>query len=62
MAAQDNALDDARLLIDRGADINVKTDGITPLQMAGAVNSLDVATRLIDRGVNTEGVDLSCMN
>ena len=62
MAAQDNALDAAGLLIDRCADINAKTGGITPLQMAGAGNSLDVATRLIDRGVYTEGVDLSCMN
>ena len=62
MAAQDNSLDDARLLIDRGADINAKTGGITLLHMAGAGNSIDVATLLIDRGANTEGIDLSWMN
>jgi len=63
VAAGDNSLDVARLLIDSGADIETKTnEGSTPLHGAAVENSLDVARLLIEHGVNTSGIDLSWMN
>jgi len=62
-AALGDALEVARLLIDRGADMeaNVNYDS-TALGIAIQSNSLDVASLLIEFGANTEGRDLSWMN
>ena len=54
-AARNNSLDGARLLIDRGVDIDAKDNsGRTALDIAAANNALDVATLLIDRGADIE--------
>ncbi len=62
-AAKENRSDIARALLDRGADMEAKTDiGMTPLHTTAWRNSTDVARLLIDHGANTEGIDLSWMN
>ena len=62
VAARYNSLDVARLLIDRGAEVDaLDEDGFTPLQFAAAANKLDVASLLIEDGANTDGIDLSWM-
>ncbi len=56
-------LDIARLLIDRGAEIEARDKyGYTPLHNAAVTNSLDVAGLPIEHGANTDGIDLSWMN
>jgi hypothetical protein len=49
-------------MLDRGAEIEAKSDWGTPLRNAAFKNSLDVARLLIDRGANTDGIDLSWMD
>ena len=62
-AAEQNSVDVARLLIERGADIDAKdNNGSTPLHYAAVENSFDVARLLIDSGANTDGIDLSWMD
>ena len=62
-AAGNNALDLARLLIEKGADIEARDDSsVTPLYRAARANSLDVASLLIEHDANTDGIDLSWMN
>ena len=59
-AASYNSLDVARLLIDRGAEVDARDeDGRTPLHYAARPSCLDVARLLIEHGANTDGIDLS---
>ena len=53
-AAVYNRLGVAKQLIERGADVNVKTSyaNLTPLHLAALSNSLDVAKQLIERGAD----------
>ena len=54
----ENFLDVAKLLIDRGADVNAAdSDDETPLSNAARANSLDVAKLLIDRGADVNAAD-----
>ena len=55
VAVKYNHLDVARLLIDRGADIDAKSyAGWTPLHQAAFDNNCGVARLLIDRGADIE--------
>ena len=55
IAARDNSVNVARILIDGGADINAKDRiGATPLHWAARANSLDIARLLIDKGADIE--------
>ena len=56
IAAEENSADVARLLIQKGADLEAKTkDGKTPLQHALYLN---VAQMLISKGADKSGIDL----
>ena len=62
-AAEENRIDIARAMLDRGAEVDARTEsGETPLHWAAEMNSLDVARLLIEHGVNTDGIDLSWMD
>ena len=55
--------DSARLLIEKGADIEARDEGGSKaLDLAAGKNSLDAAHLLIEHGANTDGIDLSWMN
>jgi ankyrin repeat protein len=54
-AAEYNAVEAAQMLIDNGADLNLRdSHGRTPLMMAAENNALDVAGLLIQSGANLE--------
>ena len=58
-AARGNALETARVLVERGADIHVKDDiGGTPLNYAAHWNSLEVARYLVERGADIHAKDV----
>ena len=62
-AAAFNSVDVARLLIENGAEVDVKDgNGGTLLQLAAKRNSTEVARLLIEHGASTEGIDLSWMD
>jgi ankyrin repeat protein len=62
-AAWKDFLDVARLLIEKGAEVDARDeDGGTPLHTAAEEGSLDVARLLIEHGANTDGIDLSWMD
>ena len=57
-AARGNALETARLLVERGSDIHMKDDmGRTPLHYAAAWNTLQVARYLVERGADIHAKD-----
>jgi ankyrin len=52
-AARDGRLEEARMLVAAGADVELtETNGISPLLMAAINNNLDVARFLLDQGAN----------
>ena len=54
-AAEENRVDIARALIDRGTDVDARNDnGDTPLHWATMNNSLDVARLLIEHGAEID--------
>lgn len=57
-AARGNALETARLVVERGSDIQVKDDlGRTPLHYAAAWNALQVVRYLVERGADIHAKD-----
>jgi ankyrin repeat protein len=59
-AAQYNAIDGAKALLDHGADINLADpDGITPLMMAILNGNYDFANVLVQRGADVTKADRS---
>ena len=58
LAARHSSLDVAKLLINRGADVDaMDKDDRTPLHYAVRKNSLDVAKLLLDRGADVDAMD-----
>jgi ankyrin repeat protein len=63
IAAMNNSLDLASLLLDQGADIDAKDDfGWTPLHWTARKKYFDLASLLLDHGANTYLIDLNWMN
>jgi len=57
-AVQQNHLDAATYLLDKGADINAVTrDGLTPLHMAAQNGNIGIITSLLGRGAKIDPVD-----
>ena len=53
----------ARLLIEKGTEVDARTNGgRTPVHTAAEEGSLDVARLLIEKGANTDEIDLSWMD
>ena len=58
MAAGERCVDAVTVLLDKGADVNVKdSDGRTPLIIAAAGGMLDVARVLLQRGADMDATD-----
>ena len=58
-AAQWDKPDVVRLLLARGADINMIGDGYTPLTMAASLGKTDIVRILIDKGADVNKADES---
>jgi ankyrin repeat protein len=57
VASRRNRIEIAKLLIDRGADVEAKVDGWTPLHLASRWNCIETAKLLLERGADVEAKD-----
>lgn len=57
MAIVKGDFETVKKLIDMGADINAKSNGLTPLMYAAKYNRIEILNLLIEKGVNLKAKD-----